>query len=206
MTYTIPAPRTSLVVEDGGWGLVDRLRAGDRDALAELYAAYAPGVLRAVAARLLGATGRDAQDLAQEVWVRAIRHLPTLRRQGVSVEAWLFTVARNLVRDYVKSAPVRRSTPVADFLDGDRGFEPSAAAGDVVVDAERARVLRDAVAALPAGQRVVMEARFWRGMSVRETADALGLDEGAVKARQYRACRTLAIHDGIVALAGGADG
>ena len=97
-------------------------------------------------------------------------------------------IARNLVKDHYKSHRVQRETPVAQITDAVDASNPER----MVVDSDTAGSVRDAVRLLPARQQQVIWLRYWRELTVAESAAALGCRTGAAKALQHRAQRALA--------------
>ena len=95
------------------WAVVARAQSGDTDAVAALWREHNPRVLRFIQHR----TGSFhlAEDLASDVWVRALGGIGRIEYQGRDFGAWLTTIARNIVNDHFKSARVRLSTPVEDL-------------------------------------------------------------------------------------------
>lgn len=159
--------------------------------IADVYRRYASDVFRYV----VGVTGDRAlgQDLTSETFVRALKYAHTYSDRGLPARAWLVTIARNLVRDHMRSAYQRK----AELL----GLRPG---GDIVpavdgsADPERAAVRRElaehlsqAMAELSVDQRECLHLRFFAGRSVAETARALNRNEQAVRAVQHRALRKL---------------
>lgn len=191
MTAVIPAPRGP---EPDSWQLVARAQAGDPDALAGLYRRYNPELRQFLVMRWCRGRPDLVDDLAADTWVRFITNLDYLQDLGRSPLAWLMTVARNLAVDHFKSARVTRNMLVAeldtDEFDQHRRDHPGA---DVEADLAALRAaVRRAVAGLDnEHQRRCLELRFIAGLSVAETAARLGVTDGACKALQYRAVRSL---------------
>jgi len=176
--------------------LVMLAQAGDSEAVAELYRVYNPQIFRFVFFRVGNRV--VAQDLAQDVWVRALRHLSTYAYSGRDIGAWFITIARNLVADYYKSGRFRLEVTTGDVLDADRtdtgfGANPEADVADYLTNVELCKALNK----LNEEQRECLVNRFLRGLTVAETAAAMGKNEGAIKALQYRAVRALYKHDEI---------
>ncbi|GAB2820038.1 hypothetical protein GCM10022221_17410 [Actinocorallia aurea] len=165
--------------------LVERARKGCREAFGALYGQYSDLVYRYVHARV--GTHFLAEDLTSETFARALRRIGDFTWQGRDFGAWLVTIARNLVADHYKSARCRweliTDEPPETPLDG-----PESA----VVDSLANQALFLAVRRLGEDQRLCVALRFLHGMSVAETAEAMGKNTGAVKALQHRAVRTLA--------------
>lgn len=173
--------------------------AGDRAAFAALYASYREPVYRFLLRRARG-DRHLAEDLTQDTFARAMSSLGRYRETGRPFGAWLMTIASNLLTDYWRSGWHRRHHLWDDFtgetegrlaatLDGD---------GDPAIDVAArdqrrhlAETLQRAVSRLSNRQQQVVSLRFAEGLSVADTADALGLEIGAVKAATYRARQAL---------------
>ncbi len=146
---------------------------GSAEAFERLARAWATRVA-ALARAMVGAA--DAEDLTQETLLKAWQALPSLK-DPARFGAWLFTIARNLGRNRLRTLARRGSTLALD--------DEPVAPPEVVVD-ENDR-LRQAVAGLSATQREVVRLRYEAGMSYREIAAALGIPEKRVKSRLYDA-------------------
>ena len=171
--------------------IVTRAQAGDPEAFGELYDRYVDLVYRYVYYRVNSAT--LAEDLVSETFLRALRRISSFTWQGKDFAAWLVTIARNLIADHYKSSRYRLEVSTADLL-GSTGDRPDAGAGpesEVLASLTNATLL-EAVKKLGAEQQECVVLRFLQGMSVAETALAMGKNEGAIKALQYRAVRALA--------------
>lgn len=166
--------------------LVELARKGDREAFAQLYDAYVDLVFRYLMVR----TGRRvvAEDLTSETFLRALRRIDTFTWQGRDIAAWFVTIARNLVADHVKSARFRFEVTTADMRDAD---EVADAPDDEVLTRLRDERLVAAIRELRPDQAECITLRFLHGLSLSETARALGRSEGAVKQLQLRATRAL---------------
>ncbi len=167
-----------------GWlpipDVIDRARTGDRAAFAELYDTYVDSVYRYVLYRVREPS--DAEDLASEVFTRAFANIHRYRWQGKSFLAWLYTIARNAITDRR-----RRDRPTVD-LDSAYGIaEDGPTAHDHAVHGERVVAMRSAVKYLTVEQQEVLRLRFEHDMSSRQVAKALGKNEGAIRALQFRA-------------------
>lgn len=169
-----------------------RAQAGDVDAFGELYAAYIGEVRRYAEVRHPG----HGDDIAQDVFVRALGALHSWRDMGKSPGAWLRTITVNLCHDRAKTAHYRRHTAVdftehpsiGNLRDEHREGNPEGA----VLDLMRDTTLLKALWQLTDVQRECLVNRYVRELSVEETAARMGLSDGAVKALAYRAVRRLA--------------
>lgn len=124
-----------------------------------------------------------AQDVVQETLLRAWRNPEVLTRPEASVRAWLFTVARNLVVDDVRSAHRRRELTTGDV--------PDAPTGDGTQAVLDAWLVGDALDGLSAEHRAVVVGAYYGGRSVAELAAELGIPPGTVKSRLHYALRAL---------------
>ncbi|WP_448641213.1 sigma-70 family RNA polymerase sigma factor [Geodermatophilus sp. URMC 63] len=169
------------------WELVRSTQAGDAEAFGRLYDHYVTLVHRYVLHRV--GDRAQAEDFTSETFVRALRGIDSLSFQGRDVGAWLVTIARNLIRDHVKSGRFRLEVTTADMRDADR-------ATDGPEDAVIARLTNEQLLAcirqLGGEQQECISLRFLQGLSVSETAAVMGKKDGAVKALQHRAVRRLA--------------
>jgi len=177
------------------WRLVERAQEGDAGAFAQIYERYLDTVFRFIYFRV---TNRQlAEDLTAETFLRALKRIGSVSWQGRDLGAWLVTIARNLVADYFKSGRYRFEVATGDVLDADGGWADAQQRGPegspelAVVDHITNVALLKAVRQLNPEQRECIVLRFLQGFSVAETAQAMGKNEGAIKALQYRAVRAL---------------
>jgi len=166
--------------------LVRKAQQGDAEAFGELYDRYLDLVYRYVYYRVGGKA--LAEDLVSETFLRALRRIGTFEWQGRDFAAWLITIARNIIADHYKSGRFRLEVSTADMIDADRADE---GIESEVLDGITNAALLDAVKKLNDEQMECVVLRFLQGMSVLETAQAMNKSEGAIKALQYRAVRTL---------------
>lgn len=162
-------------------GDVDRLRS--RDPLA--FHAFVVKHQRAVFALLSRMLGRGAhvEDLAQETFLRAHRALPTFDPNGpAKVSTWLLTIATRLALDERKR---RRPEIVADA-----DPEAAPAQGTPFHDRQRSELrsaLEAAARALPDDQCAALVLSEVQGLTLAEIAMVLGVPEGTVKTKVFRA-------------------
>jgi RNA polymerase sigma-70 factor (ECF subfamily) len=187
-TQTFGQPATA----DPGWALLARVAAGETDAFTVLVDTHQERLLR-LCERLLG-DAEEARDAAQDVFLKAFRKAGELRPQG-QVYTWLYRIAvnhclnklrrRRLVRFLRFSDPVDEEEDAAPFDPPDRGADPAA-----VLEARRRwQATRQAIEKLPAGQRAVLVLARFEGLAYRQIAEVLGITEGAVESRLFRAMR-----------------
>jgi RNA polymerase sigma-70 factor (ECF subfamily) len=128
---------------------------------------------------------RDAaDDIAQECFLKAYRNLESFRGKS-SVKTWLLTITKNAVRDYRRSAFIRKVTLMDKLPRGEAGGSLSAeqeALDQIVADAVWRKVL-----ALPAKYRAVLVLYAHHQLSMEEISQLLSISVGTVKSRLFRA-------------------
>ncbi|WBB79047.1 sigma-70 family RNA polymerase sigma factor [Micromonospora sp. WMMD882] len=173
------------------WTLVERAQAGETEAFGLLYDRYVDTVFRFVYFRV--GNRQLAEDLTSDTFLRALKRIGSFTWQGRDLGAWLVTIARNLVADHFKSGRYRLEVTTGDVLDADREDRgPEGSPEAAVVEHVTNVALLTAVKQLNPEQQECIVLRFLQGFSVAETARAMGKNEGAIKALQYRAVRALA--------------
>jgi RNA polymerase sigma-70 factor (ECF subfamily) len=173
------------------WTLVERAQAGEAEAFGLIYDRYVDTVFRFIYFRV--GNRQLAEDLTSDTFLRALKRIGSFTWQGRDLGAWLVTIARNLVADHFKSGRYRLEVTTGDVLDADREDRgPEGSPESAVVDHITNVALLTAVKQLNPEQQECIVLRFLQGFSVAETAQAMGKNEGAIKALQYRAVRALA--------------
>jgi RNA polymerase sigma-70 factor (ECF subfamily) len=171
--------------------LVARAQDGDPGAFGEIYDRYNDTVYRYIYFRVNNA--QLAEDLASETFLRALRRISSFSWQGRAFGAWLVTIARNLVVDHFKSGRYRLEIVKPDVLGSDSPeTDPTTSPETAALEKLTNATLLTAVKKLNPDQQECIVLRFLQGFTVAETARTMGKNEGAVKALQYRAVRTLA--------------
>ena len=159
---------------------------------AELYRRWSTPLHRFL---VRATSGRDAEDLQQETWLRVVRAAPRFD-PGRRFSTWLFQIALNLTRDLarrVTAEPLPESALEEASL-ASPGVADRAAGVDAALDARRL------LGALPEPQREVVLLRVLHDLGEDETAAILGCPRGTVKSRLHHAMERLAT----LARAGGA--
>ena len=165
--------------------IVDAAKAGDESALSELYTLYFPRVYRYILAR----TGNpyDAEDLAEEVFMKVLEAIERFQWREAPFSAWLFRIAHNALISQRRKDGVRgRSGPLSDGLALD-----AQSPDDMVENRLALNQIMEAARKLPEAQRQVITLRFSAGLSVAETARAMNKGEGNVKVIQHKAIAKL---------------
>lgn len=168
--------------------------AGDRDAFGELYRLYHGTVYAFAWHRTSNAA--LAHDITHDAFTRALAKIDTFTEwNGSGFIGWVTTIARNLLADHFKASRNRFEIPVAEWFEAD---VITPAVDEEVLAGLTAAEVHAAIARLSDSQRQCITLRFLKGLSVIETADAMGKHEGAIKTLQYRATLTLGrllLHD-----------
>jgi RNA polymerase sigma-70 factor (ECF subfamily) len=162
-------------------GLISRAKKGERDAFASLYHEYFKPVYRYIYMRV--GQVEQAEDLAQEVFLKALNDIDSFRYQEVPFGSWIFRIAHNLLVDHYrrfKKESARINVPIAITGANDDH------AGAVEQEME-AQAIKKAIEMLPPRQREIISMRFGAEMSIEETAKAIGATKGTVEKLQYEA-------------------
>ncbi len=161
--------------------------AGDADAaLRQLYSRHATALRGYV--RPFCPDRASAEDIVQETFIRAWRHLPQLSADDRPVRPWLFRVARNLLTDADRAAKSRPVTVQAQ-PGQDAGDDAGDDAGlDQVLDRQ---LLTGALRQLSPAHRTVLVETFYRGASTATLARQLGVPPGTARSRLHYALRAL---------------
>jgi RNA polymerase sigma-70 factor (ECF subfamily) len=153
----------------------------DSELLRALHDQYAQSLLSYVVGLTSDRAG--AQDIVQETMLRAWRNTAVLERSSGSVRGWLFTVARHIVIDQWRSAS-RRPEVLSDRV-------PEQTVQDAVRKILDRQLVRAALQTLSVEHRQALFECYFRGASIAEAADTLGVPPGTVKSRTHYALRAL---------------
>lgn len=165
---------------------VDRARSGDQQALADLYDWYMPRVYRYAVARLGNSV--EAEDLTEEVFLKVLGAIGDFSWREVPFSSWLFRIAHNQVATHFRRAAQRGGATTA-IPEGMVDWRHDLAT--TVEERITLEEVRRATEQLPDAQRDVIALRFAVGLSIADTAKALGKREGNVKALQHKAVARL---------------
>jgi RNA polymerase sigma-70 factor (ECF subfamily) len=144
----------------------------------------------------------EAEDLTSQTFVKAVRHLDQ-ERNPLSIQKWLLQIARTTVADYWRAQYRIPITSLEELLNA--GWEGPA--DETTGDWEDLNVrqmhtterVQHILAALPTNYREVLNCRFLYNLSIKETAQQLGLTEANAKVLQFRALKRAAELDPLVA-------
>jgi RNA polymerase sigma-70 factor (ECF subfamily) len=176
-----------IVHHDAEHRLIERAKRGDLAALGELYNLHVDRIYQYVRYR----TGDEqtAEDIAAEVFLRAIESIGDYEDQGAPFVAWLYRIAHARVIDLWRRSQRQQTAPFEDpFL------QEALTSPDDGIDTDflQHQSLAIALQQLTDDQQDVIVLKFMQGLSNIEIAQVLGKTEGAVKALQWRALEALA--------------
>jgi RNA polymerase sigma-70 factor (ECF subfamily) len=173
--------------------LLERIRNGDEYGF-ELLVKEHTGKVIALAWRLVG-NREEAEDLAQEAFLRLHRSLPDFRGDS-RISTWLYRTTTRLAIDHLRRERIKRKlfffrqdndAPDPVELARDPGNDP----GRELQSQEAMRTLRKSLRKLSSRQQVIFSLRHYEGLPLKEIAAHLGLQTGTVKAHLHRAVTQL---------------
>jgi RNA polymerase sigma-70 factor (ECF subfamily) len=164
--------------------LIQRAKAGDPAAFAEIYDEHQPAIYRYIAYRV-GSDG-VAEDLTSDVFVKLVDKIDGFTYCGRPILAWLYTIARNLVNDHHRRRGRSEVVPLDEGLRADC-VDPEDAAASAL---DRGR-LSAALEGLTEDQRQVIILKFLDDLDNHTVAQILDKSYGAVKSLQHRGLNAL---------------
>jgi RNA polymerase sigma-70 factor, ECF subfamily len=167
---------------ESGW--VDAAIGGDSDAFARLYDRHVDRVYRHVLYRI--GNQPDAEDVTQQVFIKAWRAIGKYERRSVPFVAWLLTIAHNVTVSFF------RRSKATDSFDVDPATTQRWANPEAETFAKHDQlVVRRAILRLKPDQQQVIILRFIENIEFSDIAIALGKNEGNIRVIQYRALQEL---------------
>lgn len=170
---------------------IDRFRAGDRTAFDDLINHHAPRVARMI--HRLGVPTCDVPDLTQETFVDVLNGLPNFRGES-NFRTWLTRITIHRVRKHQRSRWVRRFWVGTSTVEADQATDRAVDSESLLLERERAALLRKAVAQLSEKYREVIVLRYFEEIDVEEIATMLSVTRGTVDMRLSRARDLLRRH------------
>jgi len=164
--------------------IVQRAINGDREAFTYIYDLHFDKIYRYIYVKVRSQS--EAEDLTQDVFIKAYEGLKNYKWRDLPITAWLFKIAHNRVIDHIRKSVKEKRADLneADAISG----------GDPVYMTEQnfeIYELKGALEKLPDAQREVATLRFISELSIAEVALTLGKSEGTVKALQFNAIGSL---------------
>jgi RNA polymerase sigma-70 factor (ECF subfamily) len=162
------------------------------DALDGIYREHRAHIYGVVRKRV--ASDQDAADITQDVFLRALRKLDQYEERGKGINAWLTTIALNMVRDHHRRLLTRRTQGLPEFEDFAAAIADQSPEGDpeaTALDRVFIQCLPLALAACTPRQREALRHRFIDGLTIKQTAARMGTSRQAVAALTWKAITTL---------------
>ncbi len=175
--------------------LIERIRSGDTTGFDDLVKEHT-GKIVGLAWRLVGHR-EDAEDLAQEAFLRLYRSLPDFRGDS-RISTWLYRTTTRLAIDYLRRERIKRK--VFFFRQDNNAPDPVDLASDSrrnpgreFQSQEAMTSLQQSLKKLSSRQQVIFTLRHYEGLALKEIAEHLGLETGTVKAHLHRAVKQLRV-------------
>ena len=160
--------------------LVRRAQQRDQQAFAQLYEEHFDKIYRYVALRI--GDRAEAEDITQQVFLKALQSIASFRWKGIPFSAWLFRIAHNQVIDYLRRKTKQATVPI-DESTVSFSRDPQL----LVEQSLNIEQLLSAAKRLTEAQREVISLRFTGELPISQVAVIMGKSEGAVKALQHSA-------------------
>ncbi len=166
---------------------------GDSQAVSDIYRRYVDTVYKFVYYRV--GNREEAEDLTSDIFIKMMHALPSFSFDS-KFKTWLLGIAKHTVLDYFRKHYKNRTLALDDFLNVDLGnalaiqpvfdFDEDQKESESITKRLEEKV-RSVLSKLPKNYREVLELRFLKGYSIRETAEELGKTISNIKVLQYRA-------------------
>ena len=154
-------------------------------ALADLFETEYDRITRYIGVRI--GNFSHAEELAGDVFVRALERIDTFTWRGIPMQAWLFRIAHNLVVDYLRRSSRRKTTDLQEAQEIASTDDPEQ---EALRTLQKEEVLL-AMGSLTPAQKEVVALRFFGGLSSAEVAEIMKRSNGAVRELQSTALKAL---------------
>ncbi len=162
-----------------------KAKHGDNQAFGLIYDSFADKIFRYIRIKIQDQA--QAEDILQEVFVKAWRGLPNLKTKDLNFSAWIYRIAANSINDHFRK--LYRSPKIVDLEDANIAAPHSIE--DSYQTAEEIEKMKDCFDLLPVQYKEVLELRYVRDFSTAETAEIIGKTNLAVRLIQHRALKRL---------------
>jgi RNA polymerase sigma-70 factor (ECF subfamily) len=167
--------------------LVERVKAGDKRAFDLLVKKYQHKIIALIGRYVYD--HHEAQDVAQETFIKAYRALPKFRGDS-AFYTWLYRIAINTAKNHLVARgrrPAAVDVDDAQFFEGDNELKDIATPENQLYKDELELVIKRTLNKLPEDLRVALTLREFDGMSYEEIADVMDCPVGTVRSRIFRA-------------------
>ena len=161
----------------------DQIRQNE-NRLAGLYEEYYYRIAHYVYVRI--GDKNEAEDIASEVFLKALKSIKSYKEQGIPMQAWLFKIAHNMVVDHLRKVS-RYKTVSIETVEIQDDTDPAKTA-EINITMES---VKEAMEKLTTDQKEVLRLRFFGGLSSREVAGIMQKTDGSVREMQRSALQRL---------------
>lgn len=170
---------------------IAQFKAGELEAFGKLYRRYLTPIYRYIRTRV--STDRDAEDLAEMVFLKAFEALEKYEERGVPFSAFLYRIARNAVVDHYRSQePIDPLEEIERFGGSEADTEKS------IIDQESMQEINKAMVRLPDHYQEVIRLRVIMDMPTDQVAEWMGRKPSTLRVLLHRALKTLRKELGVV--------
>jgi len=166
--------------------LVAKIQQGDQEAFSQLYDEFADRIYKFI--RLKVSDNEQAEDLLQEIFVKAWQGCKKLELKGLNFSAWLYRVASNTINDHYRKVYRRPQTVELDPAYNLAGTDDTE---KLTEDSFEADSIRKVIDELPENYKQIIELRYFQDFTVEETAKVLNKSSITVRVLQHRATKKL---------------
>ncbi len=166
--------------------LVVKIKQGDQNAFSELYELFADRIYRFVKLKI--SDSEQAEDILQEVFVKAWQGAKKIEVKDLNFSAWLYRVASNTVNDHYRKMYRRPQTVGIEESLQIASSENIIESVDATFDAKAMRQILDK---LPSNYKQIIELRYFQMFNIEETAKILNKNSVTVRVLQHRAISKL---------------
>ncbi|MBA3532231.1 MAG: sigma-70 family RNA polymerase sigma factor [Ardenticatenales bacterium] len=174
--------------------LLRRATSGEGEAFGQLYLSHLDSIYRYIYFRV--GEQADAEDLTEQVFLKAWEALPGYTSRGHPFSSWLYRIANNIVIDFWRR---KKTVRLSELDEVNTLLDTHLTPIEQLLKTETLASLADSIRRLPDEQQQVIILRFIEGLSHTEVAHIMGKNEGACRALQYRALAALSrlmVHEG----------
>lgn len=175
--------KTAQLGADDEIELIKQIKAGDENALGELYDLY-HRLLYSIVISIVKKR-EEAEDILQEVFVKIWEKADTFNEERGNVYNWIVTLSRNRAIDRIRSKgfntrqKASQDVDTPDFILKGGLFDPL----ETTIFSDRTELVRKALTEIPGSQRDVLKIAYYNGITQREISDHLDIPLGTVKKR-----------------------
>jgi len=164
--------------------LIKKAKKGDKNAFGDIYSLYLTRIYRFT--YYLVYNEAQAEDITQDVFLKAWQYLPKFSVKRGTIQAFLYTIARNLVIDYRrKKKEVKLQTPMVMSLASRENVEEG------YLDGEKKNIVHEALGELKKDESELIILRYFEELSFAEIAEIVKGNEGSLRVKIHRVLKKL---------------